>query len=167
MITKNITRASLAVALIAISAQITISLAWVPFTLQIFCLALLGHLLTPNEILLTLCTYIVLGLIGFPLFAQGRGGIMMLSQPSFGFILGFLPFTYYIKTKPIQAYLLLYLLGLSVLIIVVKFVYQSPTSIPILILQNAIFFLPTDLLSILIAKRLTRKYKIKQPLNLT
>ena len=43
-------RAAMGIALIAISAQITVTLGPIPFTLQLFSLSLLGHILNTKEL---------------------------------------------------------------------------------------------------------------------
>lgn len=158
MTTKTITKSAICVALLAISSQITLTLGIIPFTLQLFTLSFFSYLLTKEEIILTLSTYIILGLLGLPIFAQMRGGLMMLTQPSVGFIFGFLPFTLLLKKHPVIAYLSLYIFGLLFLIGILKLIYHSTASIPFLIFQYAIMFIPTDLLSITFAKRLATKY---------
>lgn len=161
MKTITLTRSALAVAFISISAQITISLGIVPFTLQVFALSLLAYHLSTQEISLALLTYITLGLIGLPIFAQMKGGLMMLTQPSFGFIIGFIPFTLLLRNKPIIAYLLLYTCGLAFLIIILKAVYQSSQAIPYLIFQYGLLFMPTDILAITLAHRISKKNHFK------
>lgn len=153
------TRSALSVALIAIGAQLTINLGWVPFTLQLFVCALLAYILNPKEIITTLLLYVFIGLLGLPIFASQRGGLIMLTQPSFGFVLGFLPFTYLLKKHPLIAYISLYSLGLLYLVFVVKFIYQSEAAIPLLLIQNSLFFLPTDILAILLARTISSKYR--------
>ncbi|MGN0135532.1 biotin transporter BioY [Anaerotignum sp.] len=76
------------VALIAVGAFIKIPVPVVPFTLQYLFTMLAGLLLGGKKGCLAVCIYIVLGLAGLPVFAQG-GGIGYIFQPSFGYIIGF------------------------------------------------------------------------------
>ena len=76
------------VTLIAAGAFIKIPIPVVPFTLQYLFTMLTGLLLGGKLGCLSVCVYILLGLAGLPVFAQG-GGIGYLFQPSFGYIIGF------------------------------------------------------------------------------
>lgn len=61
-----------------------------PITLQTLIVIMAGLLLGPGKALLSQVVYLLLGLIGLPIFAQGVVGIAYVVQPSFGFILGFI-----------------------------------------------------------------------------
>lgn len=86
--TKNMILCAMFVALIAAGAFIKIPIPVVPFTLQYLFTMLAGLLLGGKLGCLSVCVYIVLGLAGLPVFAQG-GGIGYIFQPSFGYIIGF------------------------------------------------------------------------------
>ena len=79
---------ALFVALIAAGAFIKIPVPEVPFTLQYLFTMLAGILLGGRGGLISVGVYIILGLAGLSVFAQG-GGIGYLFQPSFGYLLGF------------------------------------------------------------------------------
>ena len=57
---------------------------------QIGAVLLVGCMGGKNAGALSQIAYLVLGLIGFPVFSQG-GGIGYLKEPSFGYLLGFIP----------------------------------------------------------------------------
>lgn len=86
--TKDLILCSMFVALIAVGAFIKVPVPVVPFTLQYLFTMLAGLLLGAKKGALAVCVYIVLGLFGLPIFAQG-GGIGYIFQPSFGYIIGF------------------------------------------------------------------------------
>lgn len=79
-------------ALIAIGAflQITIPVQPMPmhFTLQYYFSILAGFLLGSRKGLLSVVIYLLIGLVGIPIFASG-GGPAYLIRPTFGFLLGF------------------------------------------------------------------------------
>ena len=79
-------------ALIAIGAflQITIPVQPMPmhFTLQYYFSILAGFLLGGKRGLLSVLIYLLIGLVGIPVFASG-GGPAYLIRPTFGFLLGF------------------------------------------------------------------------------
>ena len=86
--TKDLILCALFVALIAAGAFIKIPVPLVPFTLQYLFTMLAGLLLGGKRGFYSVCVYIIFGLIGLPVFAQG-GGIGYIFQPSFGYIIGF------------------------------------------------------------------------------
>lgn len=86
--TKNMILCAMFVTLIAAGAFIKIPIPVVPFTLQYLFTMLAGLLLGGKLGCLSVCVYILLGLLGLPVFAQG-GGIGYIFQPSFGYIIGF------------------------------------------------------------------------------
>lgn len=79
---------SLFTALTAVGARIKIPLPFVSFTLQDFFVVLSGVLLGPLYGALSQITYLFLGLLGLPVFAEG-GGIAYVLHPSFGYLVGF------------------------------------------------------------------------------
>lgn len=75
-------------ALIAIGAFIKIPVPVVPFTLQLFFTMIAGLILGSKLGALSVMIYMVLGLVGVPIFAEG-GGFGYIFKPSFGYIIGF------------------------------------------------------------------------------
>jgi biotin transport system substrate-specific component len=59
-------------------------------TLQIGAILLVGCMAGRNAAALSQIAYLILGLSGFQIFAQG-GGLAYLKEPTFGYLLGFLP----------------------------------------------------------------------------
>jgi biotin transport system substrate-specific component len=59
-------------------------------TLQIGAILLVGCMAGRNAAALSQIAYLILGLSGFQIFAQG-GGLGYLKEPTFGYLLGFLP----------------------------------------------------------------------------
>ena len=79
-------------ALIAVGAFIKIMIPlgiWeVTFSLQFLFSLLAGFLLGPRRGLMSVLSYLIIGLAGVPIFAHG-GGLMYLMKPTFGFLIGF------------------------------------------------------------------------------
>lgn len=86
--TKELVLCALFVALIAAGAFIKVPVPVVPFTLQFLFTMMAGLLLGGKLGSLAVWVYIVLGLAGLPIFAQG-GGLGYVFQPSFGYLIGF------------------------------------------------------------------------------
>jgi biotin transport system substrate-specific component len=86
-------RQAAAVALFAgltgVSAFVRIPLPGVPLTLQPAAVLLSGLLLGPLGGALSQATYVTIGLMGAPVFAQG-GGPGYVLNPTFGYLLGFI-----------------------------------------------------------------------------
>lgn len=85
--TRNMILAALFAALSAIGAFIKIPLGFTAITLQVLFTCLAGLLLGPKWGAISQTAYVVLGLIGLPVFTQG-GGPGYLLQPTMGFLLG-------------------------------------------------------------------------------
>ena len=79
-------------ALIAIGAFIKVERPVEPyamhFTMQWFFVLFAGFLLGKKRAAMSVCVYLVIGLVGVPVFASG-GGPAYLIRPTFGFLLGF------------------------------------------------------------------------------
>ena len=80
---------ALFVALTAVGAFIRVPLGLMVFTLQIPFVFLAGALLGPGYGALSQLVYILLGLAGVPILAEG-GGFSYVLRPSFGFLIGYI-----------------------------------------------------------------------------
>lgn len=90
MITKQITRIAIGLALLIVASQLSLPIGPVPITLQSLVVLILALSLPLKESLTLHALYLVLGLIGLPVFANFTGGWAAVLKPSFGFILSFL-----------------------------------------------------------------------------
>lgn len=87
--TKEMILCALFTALTAIGAFIQIPVPGMDyFTLQFLFVLLAGFLLGSKLGLLSVSVYLLLGLVGLPIFAAG-GGVTYIFRPSFGFLLAF------------------------------------------------------------------------------
>ncbi len=92
MKTRNMIITSLFAALICISAYIVVPLPFspVPITLQTLFIMLAGLLLPVGYAGLVVIIYLLLGIIGLPVFSGGASGIGSLLGPTGGYLFGFL-----------------------------------------------------------------------------
>lgn len=86
---RSVVFCGLAIALITVSAWISIPVGLIPVTLQIFSVAFILLVLKPKEALATIVIYLLLGAIGLPVFSSMRGGVGVLFGPTGGFLWGY------------------------------------------------------------------------------
>ena len=87
---REIAFISLSVALITVCAWISIPIGQVPITLQTLAVALVGGLLGWKRGCAAVFVYILMGLIGIPVFSGFMGGPAKLFGVTGGYIFGFL-----------------------------------------------------------------------------
>ena len=78
------------VALLAVAAQIQIPIGPVPITLQSLVIFTMFLLYSPEEIVMVISAYLLLGAVGIPVGAAFNGGLGWLIGPTGGFLFGFL-----------------------------------------------------------------------------
>jgi biotin transport system substrate-specific component len=88
---RSAATSALLAALLAASAIAALPLGVVPVTLQTAVLVLVALTQRPGRAALTVATYLLIGLVGLPVFAGLRGGLGVLVGPTGGYLLGFLP----------------------------------------------------------------------------
>ncbi len=157
--------ASLFAGLTAVGAALRIPLPYVPITLQTAFVLLSGLLLGPRYGALSQMLYVLVGLLGAPIFAHG-GGPAYILQPTFGYLLSF-PLTAYVvgrlvsrrwaKSRPRLPFLILVgavgvlinlTLGAAVLALNLAFVQGHPIGLRTLLSSYFLVFLPGDLVKI-------------------
>lgn len=89
--TVNIIFCALFVAVIAVCAQIMIPTPFFPITMQTFGIALCGYTLGAKKSSFSVLGYILLGILGMPIFSGFCGGFHHITDPGGGFVIGFLP----------------------------------------------------------------------------
>ena len=95
MKTRDMILTALFAALTAAGAFIRIPLGVATITLQLLFTTLAGVLLGARLGALSQTVYVLLGLVGLPVFASG-GGFQYVLHPTFGFVLGLIPTAYLI-----------------------------------------------------------------------
>lgn len=85
----TLAQTALLVALLAVSAQLTVAVGPVPFTLQTLAVGLVVLTLGPVRAACTVGAYVALGALGLPVFSAMRGGLAMVAGPTGGYIYGF------------------------------------------------------------------------------
>jgi len=169
--TRDIVLTGLFAALTAAGAYIKIPLFYVPVTLQTMFTFLAGSLLRPAPAVSSQVIYLLLGLLGIPVFAGG-GGIGYLLQPTFGYLAalpiaaltvsslsrrsGRPPSFCRIFSACMAALAIVYFTGVTWLYVSLRFFAAAPISLTAAIVTGALVFLPADLLKAAAAAALTR-----------
>lgn len=160
-------------AITAVGAYIVIPLPLVPITLQTFFVSLAPALLGGALGALSQIIYVLIGVIGLPVFAGGKAGFGVLIGPTGGYLIGFIVGAYIIgklielKEEPgflwmasamIIGHIALYTLGVAQLMLVANLSLGKAVAV------GVIPTLPGGIIKILaaafIAGRLRKKIKI-------
>lgn len=88
-ITKNITFIALFTALMCVLSPFSIPMQPVPITLATLVVYIIAGLFDIKFATLPIILYIVIGMIGVPVFSNGQSGISVLMGPTGGFIFGY------------------------------------------------------------------------------
>lgn len=87
---KSILASFLAALVLALSAWVSIPIGPVPITMQLTAVFLIGILLPIQYAVLSIAFYLIFGILGVPLFAEGRSGYSVIAGPTGGYLVGFL-----------------------------------------------------------------------------
>lgn len=157
---RGMVYASMFGALTAIGAYIIVPLPPVPITLQTLFLNLAGALLGGYLGALSQVVYILLGVIGLPVFAGGKAGLGVLIGPTGGYLFGFVLAAFVVgkliavRKKPglvwtivsmLIGMLIIYSLGVFQLTLVAKLSVEKAIAI------GALPFIPGDAVKIVLA----------------
>ena len=169
--TRNLILCSLFAALTVVGAFIRIPIPVVPFTLQLLFTMMAGLLLGGKLGAASVCVYIVMGLIGLPVFTEG-GGFAYVLKPSFGYILGFAVASYVTgkianqTANPSYRRLLaanfvglgiVYLMGMVYYYVMSNFYLGSPIGLWPLFLYCFLLAVPGDILLCILAAILGKR----------
>lgn len=170
--TKMLARAALLAALTAVGAFIKIPLGYSSITLQFFFTAMAGCLLGPYWGAASQGVYVLLGLVGLPIFTLG-GGFGYVFQPTFGFLLGLIPSALVIglitrkSRRPLRIILAcvaglatLYAVGLPYMRLILNVYLGKGWSLGRLLRDGMLLFLPGDALKIAVAAILFPKLSV-------
>ena len=156
-------------ALIAIGAFIKVPVPVLPFTLQLLFTTMAGLLLGPRLGSAAVWTYIVLGLIGLPVFTMG-GGPGYVFQPTFGYLIGFAlgarvtgmlstgaPTMKKLLTANFAGLFVVYLCGMVYYYIIGNYVINQPIALWPLFLYCFILAVPGDIVLCICAALMGKK----------
>ena len=90
---KDLAYIALCTALIIVCSWITVPLPAMQFTLQVFAVAFTAYFLGVKRAVFSVLAFLLLGLVGVPVFSNFNAGLGAFSGPTGGFLVGFIPFT--------------------------------------------------------------------------
>lgn len=164
--TKDMALVAMFTSLTAIGAFISIPLGPVPITLQSLFVILSGLILDPKLAALSQIVYILLGLVGAPIFSGFTGGPQSVMAPSFGFVIGFVFAAYIVgriahidnKLSPKRIWigslvgsLVIYLFGLPYMYYMLNIIMGNQFSFLNIMQMGCFLFLPGDLAKLIIS----------------
>ena len=88
--TRSMAYVALCIAVMAVSAWVTVPIGPVPVTLQMFAFTFAIVVLSPKECITATAGYLLLGAVGLPVFSGMQGGLAKLMGPTGGFLWGYL-----------------------------------------------------------------------------
>lgn len=172
--TREMTRVALFSSLIC-AASLVLKIGGdvlVPFSVLPFMVMLAGGILGPRLGALSVTIYVLIGLLGVPVFAKPPfGGLTYILQPTFGFLPGFIlsafligKFLEKISSESILKYIgamllgivIMYIVGIPYLYIIVKFYLGKPFSLWSAIQIGMLPFIVLDILKGLLAALVAR-----------
>ena len=172
---KDITQVGIFAALTAIGAFISLPIGPVPISLQTFFVLLSGIILGSRKAMFSQIVYVILGLIGLPIFAGFSGGLQTIFKPSFGFIIGFIIAAYVVgkiserKSNSIKnmsiavitGSLIMYVVGIPYMYYILNIILSKSLDIIQIMKIGMFMFIPGDIVKaivvVLIGKKLQGK----------
>lgn len=88
---RTIVEPAVFAAIICILAPFSLPIGPVPISLASFAIYLVGGMQKPLRALIAVCVYILIGIVGVPVFANFMGGFERIAAPAGGFIIGYIP----------------------------------------------------------------------------
>lgn len=170
--TRDLCLCAVFAALTAVGAFIKIPVPVCPFTLQLLFTTLAGLLIGKKLGALSVAVYVIIGLLGVPVFTQG-GGFGYVLQPTFGYLIGYIAGTYLtgaiaqgskeptflrLLAASLAGLLVVYLFGMIYLYIICNYVLDAVYTVGYVVLYCFVLAVPGDIVlcgvASVIAKRL-------------
>ena len=167
--TRDVILAGLFCGLMIVGANLRIQFPMVPLTFQPFFAILSGLLLGASLGAISQTAYLLLGLVGLPVFAGGSSGLLYVLKPTFGFLLGFIlsawitgtiigrlrkPRFLHILLSSLAGLLVIYILGILYMYGIQTFYLDQIVSIPtiakgmvLFLLKDAVLFIAASAVS--------------------
>ena len=89
--TKDLTLTAVMAAIICIAGPLTVAVGPIPLSLATFAIYLAGAVLGPKRGTAAVALYLLIGMIGVPVFSGFTGGFQKLAGVTGGYLIGYLP----------------------------------------------------------------------------
>ena len=164
MKTKDLTLTAVMAALICIAGPLTIAVGPIPLSLATFAIYMAGAVLGPKRGTAAAALYLLIGIIGVPVFSGFTGGFQKLAGVTGGYLIGYMPCAFLSglggeKDSPARKWLLpvlmtagtilLYLIGTA------WFMVQTGNTLAAALSMCVLPFLPGDAAKIIAATLLS------------
>lgn len=160
MRTRSMMLTSLFAALLAVSSQISIPIGPVPVTMQVMLVLLAGMVLGSRLGSASVVVWVLLGVFGLPVFAQGKAGAAVLIGPTGGYIFGYIVCAYivgyvaehfeltykYTACSMLVGLAVIYSFGLAGFVLSFQYVLHKAMSLDRALNLAVLPFLPFDLI---------------------
>lgn len=177
---KEIVYVALFTALIAVGAFIRIPIPVMPFTLQTLFVILGALLIGPKLASISCIVYMIMGLIGLPIFTQG-GGFDYVLRPTFGYIISFGigAFVVGIMTKKpntsfkkmlgasLIGIAIIYVIGIIYYLLITKLYLHQAVTAKTVYLSLFLLLIPGDFVSCIVACLLAKRLRPILKLNIS
>lgn len=172
--TKEMIMCALFTALICAGAFLKIPTPFLPITFQTLFVTLAGLILGSKKGAMSVAVYVLIGLIGLPVFTEG-GGIYYILKPTFGYLLGFIAGAFVTgkiaqKETSLKNYVLssfagmwvIYIIGVVYYFLISRFYLGNSVEVRELLIYCFLLTLPGDVgmcvLASVIGKRLKKVF---------
>jgi biotin transport system substrate-specific component len=172
---KEIALCSLFASLVAAGSFIKINTPWmVPFTLQFPISNAAALILGGRLASLSIITYVLVGLMGFPIFSCG-GGFGYIFKPTFGYILGFIFGSYVcgtiiekFKTESLTVMIIASFINLTIVhffgvlygYLIMNYYLDIQKKLIYFLINWSMIFLPSDFLLCVLSSIISKKIKM-------
>ena len=158
--TDNIVKIALMLTVLIVCSLTSIYVGSVPITRQVFAVALAGYMLGCRG-LIVVGAYLLIGMIGVPIFSGFSGGVASLVGPSGGYLIGFVVLALgcgIAKDRPIWLVVVSSTVSLVVLYAlgIIGYTLSTGVDIGLGILSN-IWYLPKDIVLMILAYLVAKK----------
>ncbi len=169
--TKEMCLCALFTALMCAGAFLKIPTPFLPITFQTLFVTLAGLLLGEKRGSLSVGVYVLIGLLGIPVFTEG-GGFSYVLKPTFGYLLGFIAGAFVTgkiakKETSLKNYIfssfagmfVIYIIGVTYYFLISRFYLGNETEIKNLLVYCFLLTLPGDVIMCLIASMIGKRLK--------
>lgn len=88
--TKRLVTIALLTAVICVMAPWSVPIGPIPLTLATFAIYLAAYILGPVDATISVLVYLIIGIIGVPVFSGATGGLAKVAGPTGGYLVGYL-----------------------------------------------------------------------------